>query len=246
MFNRVAEIAPGKLTTLKANNANYADVLSTPVGKRMEASLGNADRARLIAGLLADPPTTSDDGGASGTLGGTGFDCLPYTEPDTLVAKLDDLDCMVFQTPHSFWLNKSGNETTFGYYPWMGIGDWECSSIFGFDGPVASCLKHDVAYASLQKFTGANPSNIPGGEARGKELDEAWNPRNKSLADIKVLRRCQQAWVRTIGCRLANPDLLAQVRAFVVLLHRRRRSRPPRMARHRGGHRAHRRLQGGC
>ena len=92
---------------------------------------------------------------------------------------------MVFQTPHDFWLNKSGNKTTFGYYPWMGIGDWECSSIFGFDGPAPSCLKHDVAYASLQKFTGANPQNIRGGWENGDELDEAWNPRNKSLADSK-------------------------------------------------------------
>ena len=42
-----------------------------------------------------------------------------------------------------------------------------------------------MAYASLQKFTGANPRNILGGWENGEELDEAWNPRNKALADAK-------------------------------------------------------------
>lgn len=69
----------------------------------------------------------------------------------------------------------------------------------GFQGPVQSCLKHDVSFASLQKFTGYNPTNEPGGVANGDEMDEAWNPRNKSLADSKLY-----ADILKHGCQLES------------------------------------------
>ena len=198
VFDKIAELAPIKLKTLK-RTAKYNEFLSTELGKSMESFAGNADVGRLMVGLTAYQPTS---GGASGTNGGggvpstTGFNCLPSTEPTSLVEKLDDLDCMIFRTPHSFWANKDANETTFGSYPWMGIGDWMCTWP-GFQGPVQSCLKHDVAFASLQKFTGYNPTNEPGGVANGDEMDEAWNPRNKSLADSKLY-----ADILKHGCQL--------------------------------------------
>ncbi len=78
----------------------------------------------------------------------------------------------------------------------MGIGDWVCTNPAP-DGPVPSCLKHDVAYGSLQKFAGANPDNVIGGVEEGDEIDEAWNPRNKALADAKFY-----ADIRRYGCEL--------------------------------------------
>ena len=60
-------------------------------------------------------------------------------------------------------------------FSWLGFGDWSCT--LSPDISDAICRKHDVAFASLQKFVG---------EANGNELDEAWNPRNKGLADKKM------------------------------------------------------------
>lgn len=195
VFNRVAEIAPAKLTTLKNNDATYADFLSTPIGQSMEGSLGSAAAAKNTAGLLAYPSSTIS--GASGSSSTTsGWGCVPSTEPNTLDEKLKVLDCLIFKTPHSFWLNKDGNEKEFKLHSWLGVGDWKCT-FPGYQGPVSSCLKHDVSFGSLQKFAGINPNNIPGGLENGAELDEAWNPRNKSLADSKLY-----ADIMRYGCEL--------------------------------------------
>ena len=59
-----------------------------------------------------------------------------------------------------------------------------------------SCLKHDVAYASLQKFAGDDADAPLANEPDGNELDEAWNPRNKALADVKL-----RADIRRYGCQ---------------------------------------------
>ncbi len=71
--------------------------------------------------------------------------------------------------------------------PWLNGNDYVCTLPFrgfyvwfvGFSdtqGQLAACLRHDVAYASLQNF---QKSSLPEGDA----LDSAWNPRNKFLAD---------------------------------------------------------------
>ena len=211
VFDRIETIAPTKLATLKAGNTSYADLLSTPRGQNVEATVGKKSIVRLLAGLWAYDSASSDQSsGASGTASSHGFSCLPSSEPDTLDEKLEDLDCMIFRTPHSFWLDADANERTFGRYPWMGIGDWRCT-FPSPQGPVASCHKHDVANASLQKFTGANPTNISGGVEDGEELDEAWNPRNKALADSKLYADvmkygCQNESIgsRYTFCRLGN------------------------------------------
>ena len=54
-----------------------------------------------------------------------------------------------------------------------------------------SCLKHDVAYGGLQKIAGMNTETPD-----DTELDQAWNPRNKALADHKF-----RADIRKWGCQ---------------------------------------------
>ena len=44
------------------------------------------------------------------------------------------------------------------------------------EGPLPTCRKHDVAFGSLQKFSGLDST---------EEFDRTWNPRNKALADAK-------------------------------------------------------------
>ena len=48
-------------------------------------------------------------------------------------------------------------------------------------GRLAACLRHDVAYASLQLAEASQP------EEEANWLDLAWNPRNRSLADESFL-----------------------------------------------------------
>ena len=77
-------------------------------------------------------------------------------------------------------------------------------------------LKHDVAYGSLQKFAGGDAVAPLGNDPDGDELDEAWNPRNKALADEKLradIRRhgCQDqsGTLAAIMCLLASEETIA-------------------------------------
>ena len=82
-------------------------------------------------------------------------------------------------------------------WTWLGFEHWDCT--ISPDLFLPSCLKHDVAYGSLQKFAGLDDSG---------ELDPTWNPRNKALADNKywadiAKHGCQDAgaWEITVPCR---------------------------------------------
>ena len=123
------------------------------------------------------------------------MDCLPTGVDGSLMSlrnKLLVLNCIIFTTPHSFWVKgnkksrdaeqlKAAIDDPDGRYNWLKRGDWECTA--SPDGPKPSCLKHDVAYASLQKFGGYDTVRPLTSKPNDKELDEAWNPRNKALAD---------------------------------------------------------------
>lgn len=132
---------------------------------------------------------------------GTALDCLPTEDDPTeasypLAGKLKVLNCLVFDTPHNFW--KAQLRTTISNnslassrrYTWLGYGDWECTLVP--DGPLSACLKHDVAYGSLQKFVGTDDAD---------ELDSPWNPRNKHLADAQF-----HTDIAKYGCDNPNRD----------------------------------------
>lgn len=103
--------------------------------------------------------------------------------------KIDVLNCLVFDTPKNFWVTqstktKTGNDLAGASdkrYDFLGYGDWGCSR--APDVPfLSSCLKHDVAYASLKKF-------VPGISLPAMinfDRDSTWNPRNKFLADLTL------------------------------------------------------------
>ena len=99
---------------------------------------------------------------------GTGLGCLPdgiVGQDLTLNNKLNVLNCLVFATPHSFWVKGSGTREAEalkeaiidGNFAWLDRGDWECTK--SPDGPIPSCLKHDVAYGGLQEFAGSDLAN---------------------------------------------------------------------------------------
>ena len=129
---------------------------------------------------------------------GTGLDCLPQSVSDgaylSLANKLVVLNRLVFSTPHDFCVKGEKRErdaeqlrraidSQYTRFAWLDRGDWECT--LSPDGPIPSCLKHDVAYGGLQEFAGMDANTSLTAPPDGTELDEAWNPRNKALADAK-------------------------------------------------------------
>ena len=214
MFSTNESVARAELARLKAANAEYAAWLETPRGLLFEANLADPDDLKLVSYLgattfepgeftapLYDPPSgggkSTRDGPDEAELPvvGTGLDCLPAGVEGadlTLSNKLVVLNCLVFATPHDFWVEgdkpnrdaerlRRAIDSQYTRFAWLDRGDWECT--LSPDGPIPSCLKHDVAYGGLQKFAGLDANASPTDPPDGDELDEAWNPRNKALAD---------------------------------------------------------------
>ena len=203
MFAAIKSASVSELATLKSNNAAYAALLNTTYGQAFESDVGNADIIKLYATLASPPDTGGASGdGASGAapvnptpvptpVPREGANCLRAGEsaPTTAAAKITALNCLVFDTPHSFWVTQSGKTKTGNdlatagdRYDFLSYGDWTCSVavLTQLHRPfLPSCLKHDVAY-SLRDFLGPN---ILG--SAWLDEDAAWNPRNKYLADLK-------------------------------------------------------------
>lgn len=195
MFNTVQTLSRSKLAAIKAGNAVYAALLETPHGRQFEAKVGAPYIVKQFSYLLANQPQESS--GASGAsdaptpIQRAGFDCLPYSgrAPATLQGKLDVLNCLVFDTPHSFWVSSAdelkrridhryrrADGVMVGPHNWLGYDqDWECSYFPNVS--ISSCRKHDLAYGSLGKFDNATSIS---------QIGKAWNPRNKALADAKL------------------------------------------------------------
>ena len=218
MFNANRSVTRDELARLKAGNTEYAAWLETPQGQFFEANLGDPDELKFISYLgattfepgeftapLYDPPSgggkSTRDGPDEEELPvvGTGLDCLPQSVSNgadlTLTNKLVVLNCLVFSTPHDFWVQgdkpnrdaeqlRRAIDSPSARFAWLNRGDWVCTDPAP-EGPVPSCLKHDVAYGSLQKFAGLDATADLTSDPDGTELDEAWNPRNKALADAK-------------------------------------------------------------
>ena len=248
MFSTNESEARSALATLKVGNSEYAAWLATPHGRQFEGNLGDPDELKFVSYLGAttfEPGEftaplyiPSDDGGRDTRDGpdeeelpvvGTGLDCLPQTVSNgadlTLTNKLVVLNCLVFSTPHEFWVQggersrdadrlKDAIDSRFGRFAWLDRGDWVCTK--SPDGPLPSCLKHDVAYGGLQEFAGMDVNTGLTAPPDGTELDEAWNPRNKSLADAKFKADiskwgCQDsAWNARLGVCLLTSHAMAE------------------------------------
>ena len=205
MFGTNESVARAELARLKAGNVVYAGLLDTPHGRQFEADVGDAVKVRLHAYLLASQlQNEAAQQGASGQsrptppIGQpTGLDCVPidpvpsmYSSGSlTLQLKLAVLNCLVFETPFSFWTNETqtdellrrikGTRLERAPYDWLGWESWECSprEIPDLIPNDDACLRHDLAYGSLVEFVGTSTT------AAYAENDLAWNPRNRFLAD---------------------------------------------------------------
>ena len=227
MFVKNQDLHRSKLATLRsgssANALQYAALLETPQGSQFGANVGDSDTLKRLAylgatvgvpGTLVEPIYYEPTPGRRAprpplsVVQGSGLDCLPSGVDGarlTLSNKMLVLNCLVFDTPHSFWVRGDASsreakqlkreiDSPTGRYAWLKRGDWMCTK--SPQGPVPSCLKHDVAYGGLQKFAGGDAVALLGNDPNGDELDEAWNPRNKALADEKL-----RADIRRHGCQ---------------------------------------------
>ena len=236
MFGKNQDLHRSKLATLKsgssANASLYAALLETPQGSQFEANVGDSDTLKRLAylGATVGTPGSLEQPLYVRTLGGSapaprnvsreqgpGLGCLPTNVAGarlTLRNKLLVLNCLIFDTPHSFWVRGDASsreakqlkreiDSPSGRYAWLKRGDWLCSPPAP-QGPVPSCLKHDVAYGGLQKLGGLDAVAPLANDPDGDELDEAWNPRNKALADEKL-----RADIRRYGCQDQSGDYAA-------------------------------------
>lgn len=121
----------------------------------------------------------------------SGYGCLPEKADGsrlTLRNKLEVLTCLAVYTPPQFWFDQAKDDGTVKlnnhprFKTWLGFENWDCTR--SPDVPLYACLKHDTVWDSLRKFV----SDPPGESDR---LDEAWNPRNKNLADQIFLKDLQ-------------------------------------------------------
>ena len=211
MFSTHQRLSQARLAQLRSSNSEYAALLDTEVGGYLLDAVGDPDVLKYWSFHLATAEQAREDDEAPGARAhATGFDCIHATTPSDLDEKMDILSCLVLRTPHSWWVaddqgEPNGNFDTlaerindsvsWSNYGWLHYGPGDKCTKFP-DGPVPSCNKHDVAFASLQHFDG-----IPNldGTPNSDELDKAWNPRNKYLADIRF-------WldIKTYGCQNAS------------------------------------------
>ena len=190
MFSTVQNLFRAELATLKSTNTEYAALLETPQGRDFEANAGSSDEfgenASLLATVIALGPAAGPSGAVGSSSGTThGFEnCLPSDTNPSLEVKFDTLNCLQFEKSHSLWVTLHGNQTKqtalkrdLDRYSWLQYDNFACSNwILPDPGRALPCLKHDIAYASLQRF-------VADTEQPAVTLDVAWNPRNKYLAD---------------------------------------------------------------
>ena len=214
----------------------YADWLRSDNGREFVEMATDTDLLKSYLGQLAELVLEEEDdgSGASGSGGASGSStdnvpCLgssPNFVPN-LQGKINVLNCLAFTTHRDFWntavgvngadaddlkalIDDPNNRNRYG--EWLGTGDWSCTS--WWDGPIPSCLAHDVSWSSLEIFDStANGST---------GIDEAWNPRNKYLADNQFFQDiakydCQNPlWLaREVWC--LNPLLTTTDRAQLML-----------------------------
>ena len=189
-----------KLESLKSGNTRYADLLNNDAGRQFSQSVASPALVKLSAALAAAQPAagsgTSAGGasGASGQSGGEEIDplstegCLRAQrvgEPE-LDYRFSVLNCLVFDTDHSFWIDISQNaaaersyKQTIDRHNWLSWGDFVCSAPLSQTLiPLSACLMHDLSWSSLKLLEDNEGST-------GDEADRAWNPRNKALADLQ-------------------------------------------------------------
>ncbi len=210
MFSAIETRYPILLERVKGSDSEYSSLLDTLRGTDFEANVGDVAAIKLYARILSNEPTAASTSNPRDPSVVTGFDCIPFSgEADNLQEKINVLNCLVIETPHSFWVDPTNTDELIfridntytredgeevGPLDWLSYGGNDgCSS--WFDGPVPGCIRHDLTWGSLKEFDGI------GGD-KDNTVDKTWNGRNKHLADIQLTKT-----IAKYGCQ--NPSDLA-------------------------------------
>ncbi len=176
------------MARLRGVNAEYSELLKTEKGQAFVNDMGSERLTKEFAEYLSRPDSEAysinnprsrrDITDPDPYLHAQDVYCIQSDNEDaasaTLQRKMDVLNCVIFRSRYEFWKY---------YYDdllkrdrgWLYSDDDKCTKFF--DGPVPSCYRHDVAFGTLQRMIGGSS------EDPGKDVDAAWNPRNKHLAD---------------------------------------------------------------
>ena len=229
-FQSLHELFKTTLASLKNGNSVYAGYLDTPQGRAFSEDIASPRSIKfastIVTSIVAAPVATTTAG--SGTRSPTQPE-IPHSRPsisDCLVQvtvprrKMDMLNCIMLNTDFEEWValklrDDDGSEFEALLHQYgLDEGDYRCSDdavVFGrYVGALSNvreeavCIRHDVAWNSLQEFDSDPPnSNIE------RRIDSAWNPRNKFLADAIFLIELTCAGyqgLERIQCFSENPD----------------------------------------
>ena len=207
MFQTIEQESVTQLNILTAASTTYAALVRTPRGQDFAANAGSPHPIKLFASVRAGGSNSVATSNAARSPIGpdpvverVGLDCLPYsgTRPLTHELQVGVVNCLVFDTPHSFWTNNANqlkdridnrylraDGALVGPVDWLGYGDWRCT--MALQDPVVSCKKHDVAYDSLQKFViDEGQDERDDGDPRHTGRDVA--PEEQGPCGLQVLR----------------------------------------------------------
>ena len=197
MFATYQSLARTKLAELRRENTEYNTLLSSSEGERFASSVGSVAMTKQAAALLSVGVASQAQREASRPVSGQTTEVVSSIDLciDSRRSKYVVLNCLVFETAYNDWIKLSESESKLSLYKQaisnyngtsangLGTGDDVCTddygTRFGIDGHHYSCLKHDLAYDSLQRFIGGDTST------KNSDVDAAWNPRNQHLANVQ-------------------------------------------------------------
>ena len=246
-FESLHELFKTTLAGLKNGNSVYAGYLDTPQGSSFLEDITSRSSvkfaATIVTSLVTAPMATTTAG--SGTRSPTQPD-IPHSRPaisdcivpvTTVPQKINMLNCLIFDTDLEDWVtlklrddDGSEFEATLNRYG-FDEGDYRCSEdqevLFGRRLGVppgettisheAVCIRHDVAWNSLQEFV-----DDPPGSDIERRVDAAWNPRNKYLADAIAFIEWQcvdDIGLQRLQCLTENPDFWELVGKYQATEH---------------------------
>lgn len=202
MFATYHRLARAKLAELRRENTEYNALLSSSEGERFASSVGSTAMIKQAASVLSVGVASQTRREASQPVSGQTTEVVSSIDLciDARKDKYTVLNCLIFETAYRDWTDLANSprawenfKTSIANYNGtsatkLGVGDGVCTNdptafiakLLGLEVlHRPACLKHDVAYDSLQRFVG-------GTEARKEEkIDEAWNPRNQHLANVQ-------------------------------------------------------------
>ena len=192
----VVTVLYGSVFDGDSRRAFVSDVLDPEIVKEFAALRAHrlASQTSQTSGIGAR--TASDDRTAEEQ---RIFDCIP--DPDnespataSTARKLEVLNCVALSSQYEFWTSRQRYaEIVVHSRGWLWSNPQNDRCTWSFDSPFPACYRHDFALESLRNFVSSGNED--------DEYDEAWNPRNKYLADLVFKREIEE-----YGCSFANQD----------------------------------------